>query len=251
MIEADRCALNHEEVIEWVDGLRPEYFDYVRELVIWSPRRRQRPGAGRIPGRLVAFAVLAEDAPAFAGSGMFLRRAWWVADHDPYVGTPCEAVDPQSLRPGQVSAPGRFALGQTPKPPPPETTPASPRLTWTGRTSRARVRALIASSPELVQAQLEVLALTRQWGPDRGRLERVPLAWRLATRLAPARQAGWVPPSARRSGNLVCVWCGRRFGRRSSLGSRDFCDVDCADTWTWATNALVAAAVELRDRRGR
>jgi hypothetical protein len=96
-------AVGREERIQWL-GCSPEQFEYVREVAFEFPFRQRLPRRDRCSGRMVAIAVLRPDAPA-ATPGMFLRRCWWVASHDPYEGSghPCEAVDPCSIRPGKLS----------------------------------------------------------------------------------------------------------------------------------------------------
>lgn len=93
----EAAVLADEERIIWID--HPENHCYVRETVLSIPRRQQRPGSSRVPGRLVAYAVLQATAPGY-GSGRFRRRVWWLASHDPYPGggAPWEGVDPQSIR---------------------------------------------------------------------------------------------------------------------------------------------------------
>ena len=90
--------------IVWVES--PELHRYVRESVIFHPRRRARPGRRYVPGggTLVAYSALPEDAVSFDAGRYFLRKVWWLADRDlnpagPYSagGQPCEAVDPMRL----------------------------------------------------------------------------------------------------------------------------------------------------------
>ena len=72
---------------------------YVREIVHQIPRRvgisrRRHPG-------IVGYSELRPEAPADF-PGVFSRRVFWLADHDPYEGggAPCEAVDPLTVAPG-------------------------------------------------------------------------------------------------------------------------------------------------------
>lgn len=96
-------AIKFEERIQWC-GCSPEEFAYVRESAYEFPFRSRMPRKDRCPGRLVAIAVLKPDAPS-RSPGMFLRRCWWVACHDPYEGggSPMEGVEPCSIRPGRLS----------------------------------------------------------------------------------------------------------------------------------------------------
>jgi hypothetical protein len=79
-----------------------ENFRYVRESSYCYPTRARRPRFSG--GRLVAYAVLKPEAKSVM-PGEFLRRVWWVADHDPYEdgGAPIEAVDPMSITAGHAS----------------------------------------------------------------------------------------------------------------------------------------------------
>lgn len=92
----------YEEEIIWVDG-QPSDFAYVREIIVMVPNRQRRPGRGRVPGRFVAYATLSKEATG--SHGMFDRRCWYVAPHDPYDGSghPIEGVDPASIQAGQAS----------------------------------------------------------------------------------------------------------------------------------------------------
>ena len=96
-------AALHEQRIVWLD--HPENFRYVRETIVTSPFRTRPPRRSRVPGRLVAYAVLAPTARASWLSQLFERRCWYLAAHDPPEGAswPIEAVDPLTIRPGRLS----------------------------------------------------------------------------------------------------------------------------------------------------
>ncbi|MGR6998703.1 DUF6009 family protein [Yinghuangia aomiensis] len=101
--------LQHETDIVWLEDL--ERLDYVRQSLDRLPRRGGKPAYHR-PGRLVGYAVLGPDARASRASGTFLRRVIWLAPHDRdqepdgvyATGTPSEAVDPRTIRPGEKGA---------------------------------------------------------------------------------------------------------------------------------------------------
>ena len=94
--------LNHEKDIVWLDD-RSKY-RYLREVQypIWS--RTTKPRNSIVPGKLVAYATLKPTAKA-ENPGMFVRRMFYVAAHDPYpAGGPVEAVDPYTVHPGIPAA---------------------------------------------------------------------------------------------------------------------------------------------------
>lgn len=105
MMTISPSELQHENRIVWCVPLStlPRY---VRESLVALPRRtglsanQQR----RIPGRIVGYADLHQDAPADTYRE-FHRRVFWLKDHDPYEdgGAPIEAVIPGSVVAGQVS----------------------------------------------------------------------------------------------------------------------------------------------------
>ncbi len=103
-------ARRDEAKIVWVQG-GPEDYPYVREVAYDLPSRA-RPPRKRMFGedQLVAYATLRPTAKA-SYPGMFQRRCWWVASHDPYPAGPVEAVDPRSIAPG-VASQGWAAAGR-------------------------------------------------------------------------------------------------------------------------------------------
>lgn len=95
------AAWRDEAEIVWVAG-GPDDYPYVREVAYDLYTRTRTPRRDICGGRLVAYATLRPTAtPSYPG--MFLRRLWWLAPHDPYPAGPVEAVDPRSLAPGQPS----------------------------------------------------------------------------------------------------------------------------------------------------
>ncbi|MFF0745871.1 DUF6009 family protein [Streptomyces sp. NPDC004111] len=103
-----RGELAHEVEIVW---LEEPTLDYVRQALDKVPTRRGKPRYAR-HGRLVGYANLAPEARRSHDSGLFARRTFYLLPHDrpndpegPYkVGSPLEAVDPDTVRPGR---PGR------------------------------------------------------------------------------------------------------------------------------------------------
>ncbi|MFH9010702.1 DUF6009 family protein [Streptomyces sp. NPDC017943] len=99
-------ALEHEEEIVWTEDI--EKFDYVRQSVAQSVKTRQRPVPWRGNGRRVGYAVLRVNAPSGAVPGHFVRRVFWVKQHDRSEqpngmyrsSAPAEAVDPRTVAPG-------------------------------------------------------------------------------------------------------------------------------------------------------
>jgi hypothetical protein len=85
-----------EERIVWVDKTP---HPYVRETKIRSRSRDEPPRKEQVPGKLVAYATLSEDAK-WDYYGDFARRVWYVLDRAPNPGGPIEAKDPSSIRPG-------------------------------------------------------------------------------------------------------------------------------------------------------
>jgi len=90
----------NESGIVWLDD--PAKYPYVRETTIYAPFRSRMPSRKRMQGRPVAIAGLNKEARAVY-PGMFLRRYWYVAPHDPYYGGPIEAVDPYTVCAGVKS----------------------------------------------------------------------------------------------------------------------------------------------------
>jgi hypothetical protein len=99
--------LSHEEEI--VQGEDWSALGYVRQALDKLPRRKGRPQYAR-HGRMVGWANLGAEAEPDPDSGLFLRRVFYLLPHDrdsdpegPYrVGAPGEAVDPETVAPGQV-----------------------------------------------------------------------------------------------------------------------------------------------------
>ncbi|MDL2077845.1 DUF6009 family protein [Streptomyces sp. GXMU-J15] len=99
-------ALEHEDGIVWTEDV--EAFDYVRQSVELSASTRRNPVAWRGNGRRVGYAVLRPDAPSGGVPGKFVRRVFWVKEHDRSEqpdgmykrAAPSEAVDPRTVAPG-------------------------------------------------------------------------------------------------------------------------------------------------------
>ncbi|MFD8390422.1 DUF6009 family protein [Streptomyces sp. NPDC059680] len=99
-------ALEHEEDIVWTEDI--EQFDYVRQSIAHSAKTRRRPVPWHGNGRRVGYAVLRDDAPSGAVPGHFVRRVFWVKEHDRSEqlngmyqrSAPSEAVDPRTVAPG-------------------------------------------------------------------------------------------------------------------------------------------------------
>jgi hypothetical protein len=102
----DPKALEYEENIVWTEDV--EGFDYVRQSVAQSAKTRRGPVSWRGSGRRVGCAVLRGDAPSGAVPGHFVRRVFWVKEHDRSEqpkgmyqrSAPSEAVDPRTVAPG-------------------------------------------------------------------------------------------------------------------------------------------------------
>ena len=99
-------TLLHELRIVWL--VPPsELPRYVRECEAILPHRtklsRRRQDEG--PGVIVGYSELRPDTPSRGRWQGFSRRVFWLASHDPYPdgGSPCEAVDPRSVRAGERS----------------------------------------------------------------------------------------------------------------------------------------------------
>lgn len=113
--------LTHEAEIVW---LEEPTLDYVRQALDKVPTRKGKPRYSR-HGRLVGYANLTPQAPRSRDSGLFARRTFYLLPHDrpndpegPYkVGSPLEAVDPDTVRPGRPGQ--KTARSQaTPRPAP-------------------------------------------------------------------------------------------------------------------------------------
>ena len=87
-----------EAGIVWLED--PATLRYVRSTVRPCPFRSRKPGHRWYTGRLIGYATLA--ASVRSKTGMFPRRMFTVAPHDPYEGkgAPSEAVDPLTVTPG-------------------------------------------------------------------------------------------------------------------------------------------------------
>ncbi|MEU0002448.1 DUF6009 family protein [Streptomyces microflavus] len=98
--------IHHESEFVWLEDI--SVLDYVRQSLDRLPTRRGRPAYHR-DGRMVGYAVLGTSAKASPNSGTFRRRVFWLLPHDRdsapeglYASsTPAEAVDPESLSPGE------------------------------------------------------------------------------------------------------------------------------------------------------
>ncbi|MCC5031885.1 DUF6009 family protein [Streptomyces sp. WAC 00631] len=99
-------ALEHEDGIVWTEDVGA--FDYVRQSVELSVSTRRKPVPWRGHGRRVGYAVLRPDAPSGDVPGKFVRRVFWVKEHDRSEqpngmykrSAPSEAVDPRTVAPG-------------------------------------------------------------------------------------------------------------------------------------------------------
>ncbi|WP_338704166.1 DUF6009 family protein (plasmid) [Streptomyces sp. Q6] len=100
--------LAQEAELVWLED--PAELDYVRQALDKVNTRRGKPRYER-DGRLIGYANLTPKAPRSADSGLFARRTFYLLPHDrpndpedcPYaVGSPLEAVDPRTLRPGRL-----------------------------------------------------------------------------------------------------------------------------------------------------
>lgn len=105
-------SLQFETNIVWVKPI-DTLPRYVREIVVAVPHR-----AGSISERwqsgIVGYAELKPDTPSDT-PGMFSRRIFWLAPHDPYDGggAPTEAVDPHTVAPGVAAKMTDRAWGKT------------------------------------------------------------------------------------------------------------------------------------------
>ncbi|MER6747388.1 DUF6009 family protein [Streptomyces fungicidicus] len=105
-MQANTTALEYEDGIVWTEDI--ERFDYVRQSIELSASTRRRPVSWHGTGRRVGYAVLRADAPSGDVPGQFVRRVFWVKEHDRSEqpsGTyrqsaPSEAVDPRTIAPG-------------------------------------------------------------------------------------------------------------------------------------------------------
>lgn len=95
----------HEEEIVWLEDVA--HLPYVREFIDHFTHFRCRRPAWHGAGRMVGYSTLRADATS-SYSGFFKRRIFWLNTHDypnpgPYSrdGCPCEAVDPQTVKPGE------------------------------------------------------------------------------------------------------------------------------------------------------
>lgn len=99
-------ALVHELEIVWLEDITD--IDYVRQGAYLLRTRTRAPGKKVGESRVVGYATVGPKARGVGG--YFLRRAFWLKSYDralapngPYFrGTPAEAVDPRTVRPGLV-----------------------------------------------------------------------------------------------------------------------------------------------------
>jgi hypothetical protein len=105
-ITSATSPINSEEAIIWVDseGLpigKPPDFAWVRESAIYAGSRR---GPIRISpvNVLLGYSTIRRGCQTRnLGVGTFLRRVFWRKKTDNIrVGTPCEAGNPKTIRPG-------------------------------------------------------------------------------------------------------------------------------------------------------
>jgi len=105
--EPRSANLLYEAEIVWEED--PSDFDYVRSFEL-TTNGRKRIAKWTVEGRRVGYAVLRPDAPHDPGfPGRFTRRVFFLKAHDrdsapagvySYT-TPCEAVDPRTVSPGE------------------------------------------------------------------------------------------------------------------------------------------------------
>lgn len=103
-------AVAHEDLIVWEMPIRD--LRYVRETQVHTRTRRRAPK--ECPGLRVGYAVLRGDAPNCGSPGLFVRRVFWLAEHDydreggcyDSGSGPCEAVNPRRVRAGVGSRRG-------------------------------------------------------------------------------------------------------------------------------------------------
>jgi hypothetical protein len=93
----------YEDSIVWERD--PRAMDYVRQVIVVAPRRR---GPIKWARNRVGYAELRPNAPNNGYPGRFYRRVFYLRDHDRpnnpsgvyRTGSPVEAVDPRTVRPG-------------------------------------------------------------------------------------------------------------------------------------------------------
>jgi hypothetical protein len=103
--------LADEERIVWVRD--PKKYTYLREGIYATCRRKGPP-----PQKTFHVVGYAEHRKAAYSFGVYMRRFWWLKDHDRDLdplgvykcGCPCEAVKPDSIGLGQESAEFREAI---------------------------------------------------------------------------------------------------------------------------------------------
>lgn len=95
--------LQDEIEIVWLEP--PERFLYLREGVATVPHKNQSVQLAS-GARLIGFGIAGSRARAFGRPQRrwYRRRFFWLSPSDPYRdGTPADAVDPASIRPGVAS----------------------------------------------------------------------------------------------------------------------------------------------------
>lgn len=93
--------LDQEVEIHWSDDFDLEELDFVREFITESASFRQRKWKMDVPGEVVGYSILSEDAENVGNNGMFARRIFFLKDQDGDGNLPLEAVDPLSVEPGK------------------------------------------------------------------------------------------------------------------------------------------------------
>lgn len=99
-VEVPEDAIKWEEEIVWIEDA--DQHPYVRERFVVASQR-----SGSFPwkhaGRLVGYANMREDMPNTGTNGFFKRRAFFLKSND-YYEYPSEAVDPDTVSPGEFGA---------------------------------------------------------------------------------------------------------------------------------------------------
>ncbi|WP_267882468.1 DUF6009 family protein [Streptomyces microflavus] len=101
------CNEREGPVDSWARTEEVGAYDYVRQSVDRSSSTRRRPVVWAGVCRRLGYAVLKPNAPSGDVPGRFIRRVFWVKEHDrseqpegTYKTTaPSEAVDPRTVAP--------------------------------------------------------------------------------------------------------------------------------------------------------